>query len=115
PTTQSNVQAQRAGGDALNVQGRTVAQLHDRAFAELLLDLRQGILQFAVVRLVGHGSSSLAEQGMGQCASPPYPVVFDERKCTFVSIPNCAGKTRLAGAIPARRSRVRTEKIWWPS
>ena len=31
-----------------------VAQLHDRAFAELLLDLREGVFQFLVVSLVGH-------------------------------------------------------------
>src|SRR5262249_32282220 len=62
---QGDVQAQRPAGDALDVQDRALAQLHDRAFAELLLDLRQGVLQFPVVRRVGHGCSSLAERSSG--------------------------------------------------
>ena len=43
---QGHVQAQRAGGDHLDVFNRlALAQAHDRAFAELLFDLRQRGLQ----------------------------------------------------------------------
>ena len=59
PPAQGNVEAQRPGRDALHVGGRILPELHDRALAELLLDLRQGILQFPILRLVSHDDSLL--------------------------------------------------------
>src|SRR5262249_8954488 len=47
---QRQVQADRAAGDALHVERRGVAQLHDGALAELLFDLLQRVLQLPVVR-----------------------------------------------------------------
>src|SRR5262249_26073666 len=76
---EGNVEAERPGGNALHVERRAFAQLHDRAFAELFLDLRQGALQIPVVRLVGHVSSSLTVTSIGTGLK----VV----RFTFVSLP----------------------------
>ena len=52
---QGDIEAQRAGGDALHVERGVLAELHDGALAELLFDLGEGILEFAVNWLLGHG------------------------------------------------------------
>src|SRR5262249_52132044 len=54
PPTHGDVQAQRTGRDALHVQRGGFSQLYDGALADVLLDLRQDVLQFLTLRRFGH-------------------------------------------------------------
>src|SRR5207253_436109 len=56
--TQGDVQTQGPSRNALDVHYGAVSQLHDGTLAELLLDLLEGALQFLVITLVRHKSSS---------------------------------------------------------
>ena len=58
---EGDVQAQGAGADAGHVGDGVLAELHDGAFAELLFDLGQGVLEFLVVCRVGHANVLVAE------------------------------------------------------
>src|SRR5882672_4266466 len=62
PDAEGDVEPERSGGDGVDADGGVVAQPHDRALAEVLLDLGEGHVQ-GLLPLVAPAL------GIGRCAS----------------------------------------------